>query len=348
MRAILLHPGSSYSTHDVFMGLLDGLQAQDGVDLSVYPLDMKLGASTRFLLAQWRFERRLGRSPRRPTDLDVQLQACDGLLTRILIGRPDWLIVVTGMFVPLAVLQVAKRTGVKIALLLTESPYDEHEEARLATVADVVFTNERRTAERRGWHYLPHAWRKGVHDAAQAATLPEARDRCLFVGSAFPERVTWLQALIRQGAPIDLYGAWDDVPEDLAAHVKADVIANEKAAQYAKAYGCALNLYRSSRGWYGDRHIAPTDAYSLNPRAYELARLGVPHLSSPRAETREKFGDLVPTTDDPQEAAEIVERLTRLTSQERRHLAGALIDAVRGDHWHARAEAVREVLDAAA
>ena len=35
---MLVHPGSSVSTHDVFMGLQEGLRA-DGHDVLVYPLD---------------------------------------------------------------------------------------------------------------------------------------------------------------------------------------------------------------------------------------------------------------------------------------------------------------------
>ncbi len=349
MRILLCHPGASWATHDVFMGILDGLQTMRPiVQTSVFPLDLKLAVAERFLKAQWKFERRQGKDVRPPSPLDVQLQACDSIITRALVSRVDWVVIVTAMFVPPAIVQVLRMAGLRVAVVMTESPYDETQETLIGKAASLVFTNEKRTADRRGWIYLPHAWRKHVHEPDTPTSWRTART--VFVGSGFPERIAWLERFVRAGGAIDLFGVWEGVEDHspLHRHIKSDVIDNGKAARLYQDYVCALNLYRTSKGWNGDTHISDGDAWSMNPRAYELAALGVPHVSSARGEVVERFAGIVPTTDDPAEAAVETERLTLMSPVERGALTRRLRAVVADDHWNIRIHTLVQGLNDAA
>lgn len=358
MRALVMHPGATVSTHDVFMGILDGLR-DGGHAVSVYPLDVRLAASAMFLSAQRDVERAaLGMELGSPSEVEIQLQASEGVLVRAALSKVDWVIVVSGMFVPLAVMQMLRHFGDKLgfrtALVLTESPYDEAMETRWSQHAHVTFSNERTTAARLGAVYLPHAWRKGAHDVAIDRLPAMPAHDCVFVGTGFVERIQWLTRFVEAGAPLSLYGTW---PVEDASVLRACVqgegvdapISNLHAASlYARA-GASLNLYRTSRGATGftSNPVHVLDAESLNPRAYELAALGCPYVSEPRAEVAEVFGDLVPQTSDPAEAARYVQRFAAMTAFERAAYAKALRTAVAEHHWLRRVQVITDALDAA-
>lgn len=350
MRVLLVHPGSSVSTHDVFMGLQEGLRDL-GHTVVVYPLDRRIAAAGKFLNAQREIEIETLKMNLPPvvSHTEILLQACDGILVRALMSEVDWVIVVSGMYVPLMTLQVLKKARMRTALILTESPYDEESERKWSEIADVTFSNERTTARKLGVEYLPHAWRRGFHDRA-AGKLPEMPSHeCVFVGTGFGERAAWLEKYAQAGGPLTLYGTW---PQESMKPYRADperdeyIVSNEQAASlYARA-GASLNLYRTSKGdtGFGDAPEYITEAESLNPRAYELAALGVLHVSTPRAEVFEKFGDLVPATDRPEVAAGLVREWLRTSPDHLRHLRARLQASVARDTWHDRAREVIDVL----
>lgn len=353
MKFLLVHPGATVSTHDVFMGLMEGLRG-GGHEVSVYPLDVKLSAAAHFLNTQRNVEREtLGIEMPNPNDAEIQLQACEGLVIRAKLSRVDWVLVVSGMFVPLAVIQALRLCGVRVGLVLTESPYDEEFEAKWAANADAVFSNERLTAKKLGAHYLPHAWRRDFHDAPLQTLPAMPAHECVFVGTGFSERVEWFTRFVHAGGPLALYGTWP-VPDGhpLVDHIVGDrtdgFVSNQHAvALYAKA-GTTLNLYRTSRGATGFSEQADhiTAAESLNPRAYELAARGVPHVSTPRAEVEEVFGALVPQVDSPEAAAAEINRLLALTPGQRSALSFELQKRVRGHTWDVRAQEIVRVLSA--
>jgi hypothetical protein len=118
----------------------------------------------------------------------------------------------------------------------------------------------------------------------------------VFVGSGFPERVAWLSAIDWRGIDLGLYGHWTLKPSHpLAGCVRGATTANGTTAALYRRATLGLNLYREAPG-----------AESLNPRAYELAACGVAHLSSPRREIGELFGDLVPQPATPYEAGQVI------------------------------------------
>lgn len=345
LRCLVLHPGASWATADVYAGLVPALRAA-GVELQEFPLDKRLPTAAEYLKFAWEREKTADPAAAEPTFLDTLFLCCERALTLSLLGQVDWVLVVSGMYVPLMIVELFKRAGIRVALLLTESPYDDEQQAKWAAAADVVWTNERISVPylRRvqpETHYLPH-----VYDAARHGPEPPdenvpAHD-VLFVGTAFQERVEILSAVDWAGIGVDLalYGNWDTLSDGhpLTKWVKGDVIPNEQAVALYRRAAINLNIYRTSKG-FGEDAPRIVGAESLNPRALELAACGAFFLSDDRAESREVFGDLVPTFKDASELEALIVRYLN-DPAERARRAAKLPQCVAGRTFDAMARRV--------
>jgi hypothetical protein len=78
MKILIAHPGSSFSTHDVFDGLLSALEKQ-GHDLIHYRLDYRIG-----IAGAWLNKLLKKRKQAKPTSADILYLACQGILERAL------------------------------------------------------------------------------------------------------------------------------------------------------------------------------------------------------------------------------------------------------------------------
>lgn len=342
MRVMVVGSGAYWSTKDVENGAVDGLQAA-GVDVRWYAYDHRLGTSADYL--QFVYTRAKKRDPnvRKPTAAEVQYHALIDVLPRALAQDIDWLVLVSAIFIPLPFVQVLEKAGIRVALLLTESPYSLEHELTWAKHVGLVWTNERtvldqfRAVQPRSY-YLPHAYRPTVHaPTAEDADIP-AHD-VVFVGTGFPERIAWLEAIDWTGIDLGLYGNWQRLgrKSPLKRSVRGGVVDNVKVAGLYRKARIGLNLYRTSAGWDGKTQIS--HAESLNPRAYELAACGAFHLSDARAEVTERFGDAVPTFATAAECEALI-RHYLAHDDERMALAARLPGLVAGETWVARGAAM--------
>lgn len=296
MKILVVHPGADSSTSDVEAGLCFGLQAH-GCQVWRYRLDLLIEPSRRWLFAAWRTLRKVNADQIKPTYTDVALQASKEAFWMAQRRNVDAVVIVSAMnFHPLVV-QAMRRSGLKVYVLLTESPYDLERELDVARMVDGCWTTERtcvpafRSVQPNSG-YLPHGWHPERHFVgAHADDASVAAHDVVFVGTAFPERVAWLEAVDWTGIDLGLYGNWgtDLLParHRLRKHVIAKTITNRAAAALYRRAKIGLNLYRDT-----PPRLPPAE--SLNPRAYELAACGVCTVSSDRAEVREVFGSNVP------------------------------------------------------
>lgn len=329
MTVLLVHPGARWSTADVEAGLRYGLEAH-GVEVIRYRLDTRLTRAKSWLYASWRA--RKDATVARPTTREALLQAGVGVLEHALRHAVDAVVVVSAILVHPDVLVLLKRAGLKVVVVFTESPYDHVHEHRIAGLVDGGWTHERTAAAAfravTPCAYLPHAWHPERHfvSARSTGTLP-AHD-VVFVGSGFPERVTWFNAIDWAGIDLGLYGGWTDVglKPQVAACVRGAQMDNATAAALYRRAKIGLNLYRRTK----------LPAESLNPRAYELAACGVFSLSEARAESHEKFGALVPTFTSPAEASALMRHWLH-ADDARAVIQRELPAAVAGDSWVTRA-----------
>jgi spore maturation protein CgeB len=343
VRIVLCHPGASWSTADVFDGLLYGLR-ENGADVISYRLDTRIEASHKALHWLWRTKKKDQPDLAKPNTVDTIYHAGIGVLEMALRHQASVVVVVSAMLLHPDVVIMMRRAGLKIVVLFTESPYDEEKEMAIAGMVDGCWTNERscvpkfRTVNPRTG-YLPHAWHPLKH--FPAAPVPDIPTHdVVFVGTGFTERVEWFNAIDWTGIDLGLYGTWKSVglKRQVRACIKDSVVTNEMAAALYRQAKVGLNLYRSSRGW---GRGAPRIAYaeSLSPRAYELAACGSFHLSDYRLEVREVFGDLVPTFTTPTEAAALI-RLWLNQPDERARVAASLPACVAESSWVERAKTV--------
>jgi hypothetical protein len=351
MRALVIGGGAGWSTKDVENGVLDGLRSA-GVEAAPYILDQRIMASGEFLKRCWKRVKHITPDVQAPTSADILLHAVQDSLTRALLHEVDWVVLVSAMFVPRPFLEILQRAGLPVAVLLTESPYDQEKELKWAAHADLVWTNERssvgafRAVQPRSF-YLPHAMRPQVHrpDVIVAEDAP-AHD-VVFVGSGFSERIELLSAIDWTGIDLGLYGNWQKLGprSKLRKYVRDGVVDNETAAALYRRTKVGLNLYRESIGW-GKTAARIAHAESMNPRAYELAACGCFHLSQAREEVGEVFGDLVPTFGTAREASALI-RTWLANDAGRADVSRRLPAAVAAHSWTARGAQMASDLRAA-
>jgi spore maturation protein CgeB len=339
MKVLVIGAGAGWSTKDVEVGVLEGLRAA-GVECAPYLLDQRIMASGEFLKRCYKRVKKETPDVEAPTAADILLHAVQDSLTRSLLHDVDWVLLVSAMFVPRPFLEILQRAGLPVAVLLTESPYDQDKELKWAAHADLVWTNERssveafRAVQPRSF-YLPHAMRPDVHRPnAEIADVP-AHD-VVFVGSGFTERIELLSAIDWTGIDFGLYGNWHTLParSKLRQYVRTGVVDNETTAALYRRAKVGLNLYRESIGW-GKKAKRIDHAESLNPRAYELAACGCFHISQARDEMRDVFGDLVPTFHTAHEASSLI-RAWLADDAGRAAVAAHLPAAVAAHTWSAR------------
>jgi len=293
MRLLLCSAGADFSTKDVENGYRAALKAQ-GHQIIEYNLSRRIDVSRQFLTMVWRKGMRKLGEPQ-PNDADAYYHASIGVLERALRFDVDWVIAVSAMYLHPDILIMLRRAGKRIAVLFTESPYEDEQQAKVAPLCDVVFTCERTSARRYGWVYLPHAYDPAKHRPLEPDPAIPAHD-VVFVGTGFQERIELLSAVNWDGIDLGLYGTWMLMGSrsKLRKYLRGSPVNNEYAVGLYRRAKIGLNLYRTSKG-FGYRAPRIMDAESLNPRALELAACGVFQISDYRQEVEEVFDDSVAT-----------------------------------------------------
>jgi hypothetical protein len=338
----MVDPAVTWSVKDVADGLRWGLE-QAGVECRRYHLGARIEREDRWLafMRDQEIAERQGAGDETPvpayTPADVCYRASVGLLERTFRLAPDWVFLMCGMFFHPDVLVYLRRAGVKVALFLTESPYEDEQQSLLASLANVVFTNERVSADslrtvNPQTYYVAHAFHVERHTPNVPVPDDTPRHDIVFVGTGWPERVELVQKMDRS-YDIGLYGTWDALKgTELEPLVKNGVTDNARAVELYRAAKMGINLHR--------RHVT---AESLNPRCFELAATGCFFVSDHRAELTEIFGDLVPTFLG---AAELDALVRRWLPDEvgRQRVARELVRRVANHSWRTRAQTVYDAL----
>lgn len=319
MRVLLVGAGSPTSIGDVEEGYRDALDGM-GIELCYYNLTTRIELAHKWVIGLWTMR---GRPPdQQPNWPEAIYRASVEALEMALRYEVDWLIVVSGMFFHPEVLVLCARAGIRTAVILTESPYQDGKQTRLASLADIVWTNERSSVERLrlavpNVRYLAGAYSPGRHrpDVAVDDEVP-AHD-VVFVGTGFHERIELLAAVDWTGIDLALYGEWEGIEwpsvdqgpygegSHLSHHVRGGLLSNERTVQLYRRAKIGLNLYRTSAEYGAD---TPRIGYaeSMNPRAYELAACEVFSVSDERAELGEILGDAVPMFSTPKQLESLV------------------------------------------
>src|SRR5262252_2594623 len=341
LRVLLVGAGASFSTKDVENGYLLALRAQPGVDVYYYSLEHRLSLARDWLFKLWRAR---GKDPdQRPTWPDTIYRASIEAFEMALRYDVHWVLVISGCYFHPDVLEMLHRARLRTSVLLTESPYEDEAQSRLAGLVDVVWTTERTSTQRLGAGYLRHAYDPARHHHTVPDIGVPAHD-VVFVGTGFEERIDELAAVDWRGIDLGLYGNWSLLGSraKLREYVRGGPVSNDMAVNLYRRARIGLNLYRTSQTYgRGVEHVA--GAQSLNPRAYELAACGVFQVSDYRAEVPETFGDSVPTFTTGH--LEDVVRAYLLDSPARRYAAKQAKEKIASHTFAARAAQLLADLD---
>lgn len=347
---VLWEPGANVSTCDVASGLASGLEAL-GVRVWRYPTGVYLELGKKQLHWVWELGQR---TQPRPTPAQAIHTAAEPLLAKACAARREygasWVVVVSGMYQHPDFFVYLRDCGFRVALVLTESPYDIEHEIKVARLVNCVFTNERTAVDALRnvnpmTFYLPHA--------APAIASESVRMRThdvVFVGTYFDERQEFLASIDWTGIDLGLYGGIDQIDKRtrdgrrLAPFCRGGFTQQPETLGLYDAARVGLNLHRTSKGFRTGQYI--THAESLNPRCYELAARGAFFVSDARAELAEVF-PAVPTFTTPAEC----EALMRRALSDEPWRAGVAADtraAAQAHDWHQRAVQVWETLQSVA
>lgn len=354
MRILCVDPGASFSTADVYSGLVSGLR-HNGHTVIPYHYGRRMTVMIKALHSAYKEAARDNPYIGKPNTADAALWTSELAVTWALRHQPDIVVIVSGMYWHPDALIMMRRAGIRTGLLLTETPYAISNEMAMAPLVDIVWTNERTAVAalrdvNPNSFYLPHAHNEAVHAVSDQAIItgdePIPCHDVVFVGTGFQERIEWLSSVDWTGINFGLYGAWPLIParSKLRKHLQSGVVDNAITAALYRRAKIGLNMFRQSAG-FGKDSKRITTAESLNPRSYELAACGLFHVSDYRAEVAEVFGGLVPTFRTGAEL-EAVLRHWLNDDHGRRAIAAQLPAAVSAHSWAHRASQMTATIEA--
>lgn len=316
MRILVAQPGPEFSVQDVYSGWVEALRAL-GQQVIEFNLSDRLTFYDRTFIQVSDHEFRKALDHEKAIDV-----AINGLYAALYKTRPHVLLVVSGFFVPHELLDLARASGTKVVILHTESPYEDERQALLASHADLNLLNDPTNIDTfraiARTEYMPHAYRPVLH--RPMPPIPERVSEFVFVGTGYPSRVQFLEAMNLDGIDVALAGNWQQLTDDsplhkYLAHEPDHCLDNQDAVELYQASKVGLNLYRREA-----QRPDLTSGWAMGPREVELAACGLFFLRDPRPEGDEVL-HMLPTVTSPAEAGEQL-RWWLAHDKERDRLAG--------------------------
>jgi spore maturation protein CgeB len=294
VRVLTVAPGPSFSVADVHRGWVKAFE-QLGVDV----VDFNLGDALTF------YERSLEALKIGRGEQAAHL-ASRALRAMLYDFWPDWLFITSGFFVAPLVYEIARKRGVKIALLCTESPYEDDQQVKRAPFVDLMLTNDPTNLDRFREYcpaeYVPHAYDPDIHHPG----TPEPDLACdfAFVGTGYPSRIEFFEKVDWTGLDVTLAGNWpiDDTSPlaPFTLHQAGECVDNTDAARLYRSAKVSANLYRREAERPELEH-----GYALGPRDVEMAACGLFYLRDSRPESDELL-PMLPVIGTPHEFGEQV------------------------------------------
>lgn len=293
MKILLVYPGTHHSTIDVALGYHEAFQE---LCLTVHPyyfhdyLDYHAGA-----LAYWQEHN----PDFQASDRLCGLLASEPLIVHVVEHQPDVILIVSGLSLHPRAYELLKRMDIPVAMILTECPYIDEAQMRMliSSGAKLAFVNEKNSArpmaEQTGIRtlYLPHSFSHVRHKPGHAPPVYETD--IFFHGTSWPERRELFGQLTQNGYKIRIVGAGFDDDGNIVS-----IAGNHELIRWYRGCKIALNHHRTMTE-PGAAPILTGSAWSLGPRAYEIAACGAFQLcDDTRPELFEIFGNSVATYRD--------------------------------------------------
>jgi spore maturation protein CgeB len=216
---------------------------------------------------------------------------------------PDLVVIISGPYVPQRVYEIAKARSMKVALIHTESPYEDNIQIQRAQMADINVLNDPTNLDRflsvaPNTVYIPHAYDPDVHHPGKVGKA--YRSEVCFVGTGYDSRIEFLEAIDWSGIDFALGGYWRNLTEasplrPFMAHDLEVCMDNSETVKAYRGTLASFNLYRKesnldelSAGW------------SMGPREVELSATGTWFARQSRPEGDDLF-PMLPVFSTPDE-----------------------------------------------
>jgi spore maturation protein CgeB len=277
MRILTVEPGPAFSVADVHSGWLKAFQDL-GTDVRNFNLSDRLS----FVEAALR--------DKVPEDERGQIAArmvAEQLRSVCFDFWPDLVVITSAFFIPPETYDTIRNRGMKIAVLLTESPYEDPFQLGIAARADIAILNDPinldayRAVQPNTW-YIPHAYDPEKH--RRRPPVPDLVSDFAWVGTAYPSRVEWFERTNLEGLEVILGGNWQQLPatshlQRHLLHDPANCLDNDETVDVYSSTRASVNLYRkeSERGFQ--------EGWAMGPREIELAATETFFLRDPRPES---------------------------------------------------------------
>lgn len=297
-RALVVHPGPQFSVSDVHRGWIKGLR-QLGWWAEEYALNNRL-----YFFAEAKIERDGEHYNAFSFDEAARL-AMKEVEAAYLEFWPQVVFIVSGFYLNEFVCQVLRDRGAKIVLIHTESPYEDGKQLRRAPWVDLNVLNDPTNIDtfkaEAPTIYLPHCYDPDLHHPADPT--PGYESDLAFVGTGYPSRIEFLEAVDWSGIDVALGGNWQELTDEsplrpFLSHDIGDCLPNEDAVVHYQSTRASLNLYRAEA-----MHPQLVEGWSMGPREVELAATGCFFLREKRGEG-DALLPMLPTFTEPAEFAE--------------------------------------------
>lgn len=354
-RILLIHPGHSFSTSDVYDGLAWGLRWA-GAEVLEYRWDEHL-EGLRKLTAAVAASGVIAEDKGEDLLTFAAYLASADSFEAAYAGQVDAVLVVNGLLFPAVRAAALRRLGIPVACYGTEAPYMEGAERGLAPAYSHWFTQERKSVQRyqdlAPTTYLPLAYHPERH--CLGPVDPERAVDAVFVGGGYPERKRLLDGVNWSGLRHARVGTLWSI--DLAAEAAKSArpgrqanysegnVPNEVTTAWHRSAKIALNIHRRMTYIETLGQIEADEAESCNPRVYEVPAVGGFLLSDDsRPEQRELFPEI--PTYRYGDSADLERQVRYWLANDHRRESQALAqhEAVAEHHYGQRARTVLETL----
>lgn len=195
-------------------------------------------------------------------------------------SRPDWVLVLNGVVLPLEQIQEIRQQGIKTAVWFTDDPYYTDWTAEIAPNYDVVFTLELscvqfyRSLNCQQVYYMPFAV-DPVQYAPKPVEYAYHSDICFF-GTAYWNRVAVIDELAPHLADYNFVigGWWWDRLKNykkLASGIQLGTwLQPMETSAYYNGAKIVLNIHREAEDDSINHNGRKVPAHSMNPRTFEI------------------------------------------------------------------------------
>jgi len=277
MRILTVEPGPAFSVADVHTGWLQAFQ-----DLGTNVRNFNLSDRLSFVEASLR-----DKVPELERGQIAARMVAEQLRAACFDFWPDLVVVTSAFFVPPETYDTIRNRGMKIAVLLTESPYEDPFQLGIAARADIAILNDPinldtyRAVQPNTW-YIPHAYDPEKH--RRRPPVPDLVSDFAWVGTAYPSRIEWFEQVNFDGLEVALAGNWQQLAQDhplerWLVNPKGNCLDNDETVDIYSSTSSSVNLYRkeSEKGF--------DEGWAMGPREIELAATGTFFLRDPRPES---------------------------------------------------------------